>query len=130
MGLPCTNLGGIVEDFYRIHLTALDNFDLPVVRFDRDGLMTYLNRAGERLLGAPANGHITLHTLFRDAGHYHEAVRQLSQRLRGEASAYDASFHRPYDSDDKPAIPVRIFMKARALAEAAWTAASLPIRLT
>lgn len=98
-----------MEDCFRIHLAALSNFDQPVARFDRDGVLTYLNHAGERLLGTPVTGEITLRGLFRDPDHYEEVVRQLSLRLRGEASDYEASFHRPHAQDGEPPIPVRIY---------------------
>lgn len=98
-----------MEDFYRIDLAALDNFDLPVARFDSAEVLTYLNRAGQRLLGAPADGHITLRTLFPDQADYDEVVHQFSLRMRGEASAYQTRFHRPHCKNDAPPIPVRVY---------------------
>lgn len=98
-----------MEDFYRIDLAALDNFDLPVARFDSAGVLTYLNRAGTRLLDAPVDGSITLRTLFPDQAEYDEVVHQFSLRMRGEASAYQARFHRPGGRTDTPPIPVRVY---------------------
>jgi PAS domain-containing protein len=98
-----------VEDFYRIDLAALDNFDLPVARFDRAGLLTYLNRAGERLLDAPVDGQVSLRTLFRNQDEYDKVVHQMALRVGGEASAYQTSFHRPGSAGDAPAIPVRVY---------------------
>lgn len=98
-----------MHDFYRIGLAALDHFELPVVRLDRNGLLVYLNHAARRLVGVGPDAGVDLTMLFRDAAQLQAVKHQLARRMSGEASAYEASFQRPGDRDGAQPIPIRIY---------------------
>lgn len=98
-----------MHDFYRIGLAALDHFELPVVRLDRNGLLVYMNHAARRLVGVGPDAGVDLAMLFRDPAQLQAVKRQLARRMSGEASAYEASFQRPGDRDGDPPVPLRIY---------------------
>jgi hypothetical protein len=100
--------GGVMKDFYRIEMAAMDDFDTAVARFDRNGVLTYLNSAGTRLLGAAVPGTVDLGMLFPDPAEYARVTQQLQTRLKGKSSTYVTTFQRLGEPDRAP-IPVRIY---------------------
>ena len=77
---------------YCVDISALDSFEMPVARFNSQGILTYANRAGELLLGARASERIRIADLFPDEEERHQVQVQLGERLQGKASAYRTSF--------------------------------------
>lgn len=98
-----------MKDFYSIQLTALNHFDLPVARFDRDGVLTYLNAAAEKLLATRADRHVDFGMLFPDQAQYDKVRAEMDLRLKGESSAYITSFHRPFGVPGEDPIPVSVY---------------------
>jgi PAS domain-containing protein len=98
-----------MKDFSRIQLTTLDHFEIAVVRVNQEGVLTYMNRAAERLLGCTTAAHVDLHALFPDEKEYRRAEAHLQQRLEGTSSTYRTSIHRPCEEQPAAAIPVNVY---------------------
>lgn len=97
-----------MKDFSRVELTALDDFDVAVLRVDQEGVLTYMNQAAQGLLGCPAGAHIDLRMLFPDPQEYQLAVANLQQRPPGSSSTYRTIFHRPWGARADGPIPVHV----------------------
>lgn len=98
-----------MSTYCRIELAALDGFEMAVVRFNLEGVMTYANRAAKEMLGVASLAHVDVAMLFPDEKAYLTVIEQLSLRLAGKSSAYVTAFRRPLDGPEAPPIPISIF---------------------
>lgn len=96
-------------EFYTLKISALDGFDAPVVRVNAEGMLTYVNRAAQDLIGIAPDQRPTLRMLFPDEYEYTEVSRQLSARLNGELANYKTQFRPPLAPAGAAPIPIRIY---------------------
>jgi PAS domain S-box-containing protein len=97
-----------VGNSYCIELGALDDFDLAVARFDREGVLTYQNPAAARLFGVSMESHVDITMLFPDMHERQRVLDQIKTRIEGKSSVYKTVFHRP-DEPGSPGIPIGVF---------------------
>jgi hypothetical protein len=102
-------MGEVMAESYRLQISALEGYGTPVARVDPHGVVTYVNRAAQHLLGIAADERIDLRTLFPDETQYARVTGQLHQRMEGALSNYDATFRRPHDGAGGTPIPIRIY---------------------
>jgi PAS domain S-box-containing protein len=97
-----------VGNSYCIELGALDDFDLAVARFDREGVLTYQNPAAARLFGVSMESRVDITMLFPDMHERQRVLDQIKTRIEGKSSVYKTVFHRP-DEPGSPGIPIGVF---------------------
>jgi PAS domain-containing protein len=98
-----------MNDSYCVGLNALDNFDMAVARFDRNGVLTYQNDAAADLFGVPRDTRLDIETLFPNADERERVIEQMRVRAAGKSSVYRTAFHPPKGAPGAPDIPVSVF---------------------
>jgi PAS domain-containing protein len=98
-----------MDDSYCVGLSALDNFDMAVARFDMNGVLTYQNAAAAHLFGVPQGAHVDIRMLFPHDEERARVIEQLHIRAQGRSSVYRTAFHPPHGGPAVPDIPVSVF---------------------
>lgn len=98
-----------MSKYYKIELTALDGFEMAVVRFNHDGVMTYANQAAKDMLGVSSLVYVDIAMLFPDEQAHRTVIEQMNVRLQGQSSAYVTTFRRPADGPDALPVPISIY---------------------
>lgn len=98
-----------MRDSFRVEMEALNGLDMAIARFNREGVVTYLNPAGEQLLGAPASAHIDLRRLFPDEEEYARVIEQFGARLEGHSASYETTFRRVSGTPGAADIPINVY---------------------
>lgn len=95
-------------DDSRTQLAAFESFDLPVVRFDQQGVLTYANRAAQRLLGCATLQGIDLSLLFPEHDNYQRALSAL-QGGAGASEPLRIELRLPWREHELDPVPVNIY---------------------
>ena len=95
--------------YCKIELSALEGFEMAVVRFNQAGLMTYANRVAKDMLGVASLPHVDVAMLFPDRQAYQTVLEQMELRLQGQSSAYVTTYRRPLDGPDAVQIPISVY---------------------
>lgn len=98
-----------MHTYCRIELDALDGFDMAVVRFNLEGVMTYANLVAKQMLGVANLPHVDVAMLFPDEEAYRTVIEQMNLRLAGQSSTYVTSFRRPLDGPEAAPVPISIY---------------------
>lgn len=100
-----------MDDMYCVALSALDDFDRAILRFDGQRALTYANAAGVSLIGATPEDGVTLADLFPDPEQWQQVAAEFETRRRGRASVYNVVLRRrrPFAGIDCVDIPVSVF---------------------
>lgn len=103
-----------MNDFCQVDVSALSDFDLVVARFDRQGVLRYLNLAGQDLLGTEGAGEVSLADLFPDAAERDRMLLRLGERLQRKADVYRTVFQPLGTRAGDPPIPVSVYAMPEA----------------
>jgi PAS domain-containing protein len=98
-----------MDDSYCVGLSALDNFDMAVARFDRKGVLTYQNAAAADLFGVERGAYVDIAMLFPRQEERERVIEQMQVRAQGRSSVYRTAFHPPHGGPDAADIPVSVF---------------------
>jgi PAS domain-containing protein len=99
----------MMSDTYRVRLAALDDFDLAVARFDRNGVLTYQNPAAARLFGVRMDERVDVTMLFPDQAKLQQVLAQIRSRSEGRSSVYRTAFRPPHFPAGQPDIPISVY---------------------
>jgi PAS domain-containing protein len=98
-----------MNDTYCVGLSALDDFDMAVARFDRAGVLTYQNPAAARLFGVRMDEHVDVSMLIPDPEELQRVLSEIRSRAEGKSSVYRTAFRPPHLPPAQPDIPISVY---------------------
>lgn len=95
-----------MHHFFKLDLASLENFDLPVLRFNLEGICTHANAAANELMELPSAVGLLLCDLFPEPVDREKLMAEVSIRLSGQASFYNTHCTLP---GSMQRVPISVF---------------------